>query len=190
MTDTTGPSVDVAAIAQRPDEFEHFYREHLDTVRVYLARRVDDPADVADLTADIFLRAIAGAGSYRWDLGPPRAWLIGIARNTVADHRRKRAREIAAVRRLGGRELLDADSTDHIVERIDAQRGARGLLASLSSLPSSQRDVLELVAIDQLSITEAAQVLDIKPGTARVRFHRARRALQDTTTFHLQEATS
>ncbi|MFT4164663.1 MAG: RNA polymerase sigma factor [Microlunatus sp.] len=190
MTDSADRQTGIAAIAQRPDEFESFYTEHLDTVRVYLARRVDDPGVVADLTADIFLRAIARAGSYREDLGPPRAWLIGIARNIVADHRRLRSREAAALRRFSARELLDEDSADHIVERISAQRDARELLASLSSLPTSQREVVELVGIDQLSITEAAQVLRIKPGTARVRFHRARRALQDKTTLRIQEATS
>ena len=190
MTDSADRQTGIAAIAQRPDEFERFYREHLDTVRVYLARRVDDPGVVADLTADIFLRAIASAGCYREDLGPARAWLVGIARNTVADHHRRRVREAAALRRFSARELLDEDSTEHIVERICAQQDARELLASLSALPRSQREVVELVGIDQLSITEAAQVLRIKPGSARVRFHRARRALQDKIPFRIQEATS
>jgi RNA polymerase sigma-70 factor (ECF subfamily) len=39
--------------------------------------------------------------------------------------------------------------------------------------------VLELVAIDELPVKEAAAALGIRPGTARVRLHRARRAVRD-----------
>lgn len=38
----------------------------------------------ADLTADVFLRAIESAESYDPRLGPPAAWLTGVARNVVA----------------------------------------------------------------------------------------------------------
>lgn len=160
------------------DEFETFYRQHLDLVRLYLARRVDDPFVVADLTADIFLRAIDSAPTFRSSLGSSRAWLIGIARNALADHHRRVARETAALHRFHGRELLDEESIDRIIDRIASQRDAQYLLEALRSLPAPQREVIELVAVDQLSLTEAARVLDIRDGTARVRYHRARRALR------------
>jgi len=175
---------DVSRIATEPEEFERFYREHLDLVRAYLARRVDDPFDVADLTADIFLRAIAGSQTYRRDLGPPRAWLIGIARNTLGDHRRARARGAAAVQRLGARRMLDADATERIVERVAAESEARALLAAIAELPASLQSVVELIAVDDLSPAEAARVLGISPGAARVRYHRARGA-RNTRGHHL-----
>lgn len=170
-----------------PDEFEAFYREHLPFLRQYLARRIDNPAVVADLTADVFLRAIGSTTNYRGELGPPRAWLVGIARNVLADHRRLSVRETAATRRLHGRRLLDEDSTDRIVQRIAAEADARTLLSSISQLPAPLRDVVELVAVDGLPVTEAATILRISPGAARVRYHRARRALQRTTPLHLRE---
>jgi RNA polymerase sigma-70 factor (ECF subfamily) len=40
---------------------------------------------------------------------------------------------------------------------------------------------LELVAIDELSVAEAAAVVDVSPVTARVRLHRARRKLRVAT---------
>jgi DNA-directed RNA polymerase specialized sigma24 family protein len=39
--------------------------------------------------------------------------------------------------------------------------------------------VLELVAIDGLAVKEAAAALGIRPGTARVRLYRARRAARN-----------
>lgn len=169
---------DVAALSRDPDAFEAFYREHLPWVRRFVARRVDDPHTAADLTADIFLAVIDSAAGYRASAGSPAAWLAGIARNTVADHVRRRVREVRAHSRLSGRALLDDQSVDRISDRIDGERMTRELYRSLGSLPANQRAVVELVAVDGFSLTEAAQVLGISAGNARVRYHRARTRLQ------------
>jgi len=171
------------------EEFEAFYREHLPFVRQYLARRVDDPLTVADLTADVFVGVIRSGKTYRPELGSPRAWLTGIARNVLADHWQSDARADATVRQLHGRRLLDDDSTDRIVQRIAAEADARALLTSIARLPTALRSVVELVAVDGLAVTEAAAVLQISSGTARVRYHRARRLLQQSAPLHLLEVT-
>lgn len=180
----------MAAIASNPDEFEGFYREYLPVVRVYLARRVSDPYDAADLTADVFLRTIRVADTYRPDLGSPRAWLIGITRHVLADHWRSSARQRAAVARLGGRRLLDDDSCERIVQQISAEAEARRLLDSIAELPEPLRAVVELVAVDELSLNDASRILGISPGNARIRYHRARRALRTTSAPHIFEVTS
>lgn len=173
----------VMAIGRDPDALEAFYREHLDSVRQFVARRVCTPEDAADLTADIFLAAIDASSAFRGDAAAPRAWLYGIARNVVADHHRSTARATRAAKRIQGRTLLDDDAaTDRIAARLDDQRTARGVLSSLESLPLSQRAVVELVAVDGLTVTEAATVLGISAGNARIRYHRARRRLALTLT--------
>ncbi len=173
------PPPDIPEIGRDPDALEAFYREHLPWVRRFVARRVDDPHTAADLTADIFLAAIDGAGGYRADRGSPSAWLAGIARNVVAAHHRRRTREGRAHARIGGRALLDEHSAELLSDRIDGERLARELYRSLEALPDSQRAVVELVAVDGLSLTEAARALGISAGSARVRYHRARARLQD-----------
>lgn len=173
------PPPDIPEIGRDPDALEAFYREHLPWVRRFVARRVDDPHTAADLTADIFLAAIDGAGGYRADRGSPSAWLAGIARNVVAGHHRRRTREGRAHARISGRALLDEHSAELLSDRIDGERLAREVYLSLEALPDSQRAVVELVAVDGLSLTEAARALGISAGSARVRYHRARARLQD-----------
>lgn len=171
---------DLADIGRDPDAFEAFYRDHLEVVRRFVARRVDDPHDAADLTADIFLAAMGACGSYRSDRGSPAAWLIGISRHAVARRRRTAARATRADHRVHARDLLDAaadDSVDRLASRIDAERAVRALRQSIARLPPGQRDVVELVAADGLTLNDAATVLGIRPGTARVRYHRARARL-------------
>ena len=168
-----------ARIGTDPEAFEAFYLEHLGYVSRYVVLRTTDPHTAADLTAEIFSRVIEAAGSYRRSCGPPRAWLTGIARNVVRDHARSSARQDAAYGRLGGRRLLDEDATERLVERIDAHAPGRELLAHVAGLPAGQRELVELVAVDELPLVEAAKVLGISAGTARVRWHRARRALRE-----------
>jgi len=161
-----------------PAAFERFYRDHVRVVLGFVARRVDDPALAADLTADVFVAAIESAGSYAPERGTRTAWLFGIARNVVAQEHRRNARELRASARIRGRELLDDDDLAAMNERIDAEAGARGLYRQMAALTATERSVLELVALDGLTVGEAARVLSIGPVAARVRLHRARRALQ------------
>lgn len=57
------------------DAFEAFYREHLNFVQKFVARRVEDAHTAADLTADIFLAAIESAHRYDGTKGSEGAWL-------------------------------------------------------------------------------------------------------------------
>jgi RNA polymerase sigma factor (sigma-70 family) len=175
---TTPPHPDVGRIASDPDAFEDFYRAHLGLVHRFVARRVADPHLAADLVAEVFLAAIDGAAGYRPDRGSPAGWLTGVARNVVAAEFRRQAKDREASRRLSGRRLLDADALGRLEERIDAERETRRLYDALASLPRRDRALMELVAVDGLSVTEAAAVLGVKPGTARVRLHRSRARVQ------------
>jgi RNA polymerase sigma-70 factor (ECF subfamily) len=172
------PDRDVSRIGSDADALEAFYREHVDAVQRFVARRVGDPHLAADLTADVFVAAIDAAGSYRPEQGRPIAWLYGIARNVVAGDIRRRGRQARAVRRISGRRLLDADSLARTEERLDAEREARALYESLARLPARDRALMELVAVDGLPVSEAAAVLGMTPGSARVRLHRSRRLVQ------------
>ncbi|GAA5142944.1 sigma-70 family RNA polymerase sigma factor [Nocardioides marinquilinus] len=181
MNDAYDP---LTRIGSDPDALEAFYRDHVEAVQRFVARRVDDPHRAADLVADVFLAAIAGAHTYRSDRGPVIAWLYGVGRNTIAADARRRGRELRAVRDLGGQRLLDAGSLARIEERIDAERDARRLYLAIAELGDDDRRLLELVAVDGLSVADAARSLGVKPATARVRLHRSRARV----THHLRRS--
>lgn len=166
-------------IARDPDAFERFYREHVEAVQRFVARRVDEPQLAADLTADVFLAAIDSAHTYDPRKAAPVRWLFGIAHNVVAAERRRRARRLRTDNRIAGRALLDDGDVEAIEERIDAEAQARQLYRAMDQLSEGERAVLELVALDGLAIQDAARALGLRPGAARVRLHRARRNLKD-----------
>ncbi|KUM86585.1 MULTISPECIES: RNA polymerase sigma factor [Streptomyces] len=167
------------AAARDPQLFEEFYRRHVDAMTSFLARRVADPHTVADLTAEIFLAVLDSAHTYRPSRGSERAWLYGIARNVVAGERRRVARETDRDRRISGRRLLEPDDIARLEDKLDAQSPGRRALAALDRLPAGERAVLELVAVDELTVSEAATALGISQVAARVRLHRARRSLRE-----------
>jgi RNA polymerase sigma factor (sigma-70 family) len=159
-------------------EFERIYRANVDAVAAYFARRTADAQLVADLTADTFVAVIAGFGSYDPRKGSARAWVFGIAGHVYASHCASYSQQQSRLRRLAGRRDLDHDEVEELLERIDAERGGRNLLAELAALPAADREVIELVDIAGLRPKEAAAALGIAPGTVRMRLMRARARLR------------
>jgi RNA polymerase sigma-70 factor (ECF subfamily) len=166
-------------IGTDPDLFEAFYREHVEGLQRFVARRVGDRERAADLTAEIFLAAIDSAHRYRPRRGAPKAWLYGIARVLVANDRRRLGRQRAGEERLRGSTLLDEEDAARMDARLDAAAQSRHLYEAMDRLPEAERAVLELVALDELTVAEAAAAAGVRPVTARVRLHRARRKLRE-----------
>jgi RNA polymerase sigma-70 factor (ECF subfamily) len=96
----------------------------------------------------------------------------------VAEQQRQASRQARVVAKLAGRALVDADAYADLEARIDAEAATRRLYEAMDSLSERERAVLELVALEQLTVSEAAAVLGIRAGTARVRLARARRRLR------------
>ncbi|QMU73523.1 RNA polymerase sigma factor [Streptacidiphilus sp. P02-A3a] len=167
-----------------PAGFAMFYEQQFDAVLGFVTRRVDSPHLAADLTADIFVAALEGVDTYDARRGAPVAWLYGISRNVISAHFRGSAREQHAVARITGRRLLDDQDVSAIEGRIDASRAARQLAAAHAALSEPLREVLDLVALDGLTTREAAQALGISSTSARVRLHRARKALRAAEQAH------
>lgn len=155
-----------------PDGFTVLFDRHAPAVHRYLSRRVGPLAD--DLLAETFLVAFRR----RVDFEPRRVdvlpWLLGIATNLLRRHARDERRRYRALARLHGREPR-AHPTDDVEQRLDAQALKGPLAAALAALAAPDRDVLLLVAWQQLTYAEVAEVLGIPVGTVRSRLHRARR---------------
>jgi DNA-directed RNA polymerase specialized sigma24 family protein len=75
------------------------------------------------------MRSFTSNGPAEGSEGP---WLFAIARHIYAKDCQRAGRRDDAARRDLARQVLDEDETEQLVERIDAQRSARELLASLA----------------------------------------------------------
>lgn len=148
--------------------FRALYETHGDSVLAYLLRRTSDAWDAADLLADTFVVVWR-----RIDDVPPgdraRPWLYGVARRTLANHRRGAARRDALVKALGS--TLE-QATVSAPPPVDA-----GLFDALRALGERDREILCLTAWERLTPKEIGRVLGMRSGSVRVRLHRARARL-------------
>lgn len=157
-----------------PDDREHrfrqLYHEHYRTVQAYAVRRVATPADVADVTAEVFTTAWRRLD----DIPPPpsdRLWLYGVARRVVAGQLRTARRFRRLIRRIENNfPAAPAYSEFHQNEL---------LFTALSSLPPGEREALLLVTWEQLPHAEAARVLGCSANAVSIRVHRARARLRE-----------
>lgn len=141
----------------------------------YLARRAG-PEAADDLLSEVWLRAFAARSKYDARHADARPWLYGIARNVLREHWRAHGGQADLRDRAAAPE--DVDPWDGVDDRLDSAREAQQAIAAVRALPAAEREVLLLTAWEHLTPAEAAQVLDIPPGTARSRLHRARAAVR------------
>jgi RNA polymerase sigma-70 factor (ECF subfamily) len=140
----------------------------------FVARRVGDPDTADDLTQEILLKAHR-ANVEPGSVADVAAWLYRIARNTLVDHYRHRARhpqpgELPV-------ELIDPEldgSAD--AARTHLAACLRGMVDGLDDI---YRDALNLTDLGDLSQAEAARRAGISASTMKSRVQRARAQLRD-----------
>lgn len=165
--------------------FDELYRSLASPILAYSARRTASPQDAADVMAETF--AVAWRRIDDIPTGDEtRPWLYGVARGVLANHRRGVRRRGRLSERVAT-ELADAVRASVISHGGAAEAAGRmahgesgdtfddpTVQAALDTLDEADRELLMLIAWDDLTRAEIAQVLGCSPNTLRVRLHRAR----------------
>jgi RNA polymerase sigma-70 factor, ECF subfamily len=140
-------------------------------LRPFIARRVS-PAEIDDVMQDVFIRMQRGLPTLR-DEERFTSWLFQIARSSVAEHMRARARH----------PLADGEMQDQPVESEDDDREvARSLSGCVSmfvaQLPTPYREAVTLVELEGLTAREAADMVGISVSGMKSRVQRGREQLR------------
>jgi RNA polymerase sigma-70 factor (ECF subfamily) len=144
---------------------ELLYRAHADRVHAY-ARRRSDLQTADEVVAEVFLVAWR-----RIDAVPrePLPWLLGVARKTLANHRRATSRAAA----------LNARIEASLVAPTGPTGGDHAVLAALATLDQRDQEVLLLIAWEGLRQEEVGTMLGLSRQAVATRLHRARKRLAD-----------
>jgi RNA polymerase sigma factor (sigma-70 family) len=152
--------------------FTALWEEHADRVLAY-ARRHVPPQDAQEIVAETFLVAWRRLADVPGSALP---WLLVVARNTIANHRRSGYRRALVDDELARLEAVAASTV--AAEVTAAER--TGALTRLAALSTTEREALLLVAWDGLTPSQAAQVAGCSVSAFHVRLFRARRRLKAT----------
>jgi RNA polymerase sigma-70 factor (ECF subfamily) len=166
---------ELAAIFADPAAFRRWYDAAVVVVYRYLHPRcAGDEALAEELTQQTFIQAIDRRGSYE-GRATTHTWLVSIARNLLADHYRRIARDERRHLRLIVREVPAAELHDGFQAVEDRQR----VLAALRQLAPMQRAVVVLCYVDGLSVREAARALGRSESATESLLSRARDRLRE-----------
>ncbi|MBS1196656.1 MAG: polymerase sigma factor [Proteobacteria bacterium] len=142
----------------------------------FILKNIGNSADAEDLMQQTFLEAARAYATFRGESALS-TWLYGIAMNLTRNYL---SRSVQRKYKFEDEESLAnlASETPDPSEAL-AQRQAVNLLqAELADLPGEMREVLLLVALDEVSYEEASVMLSIPLGTVRSRVSRARSRLR------------
>jgi RNA polymerase sigma-70 factor (ECF subfamily) len=146
---------------------------------VAVARRVvGDEHEARDAVQDACVSALRGAGGFE-HRAQPSTWLHRIVINAALIRRRQHHRRGEHTFGLTGTSSTPragiAPSPEELVARAQLRTVVRRAIASL---PEHHRAVLELRDLQQLGTADTASALGLTPNAAKIRLHRARRALR------------
>jgi RNA polymerase sigma-70 factor, ECF subfamily len=170
----------VARALAHPARFAPIYQRYLTRVYAYLRTRTRTEEDAADITQQVFLRALDALPSYRGKEGEFVAWLFRIARNAATDYHRRQRETITW-------DLLPEALHPAMAEDMDAailrREAADRLRDVLRTLDPEQRELLALRFAARLSSAEIAALLGAREGTIKKRLtrliHRVREQYRD-----------
>jgi RNA polymerase sigma-70 factor (ECF subfamily) len=164
--------------------FEEIVRRYEDRLYRLSFRMLGNHHDAMDAVQEILLKLMAALPKFQ---GRSRfgTWLYRLAANTCLDIRRKRGRTAAESLEAAlehspsvALSVLDdrlADNPDVYVEQQYREEMVR---AALKQLPESQRQLLILRDLEDLSNSQVAELMGIEVGALKARLHRARQALK------------
>jgi RNA polymerase sigma-70 factor (ECF subfamily) len=171
--------------------FERLVRAHVAPLHAVALRLLKNDADADDIVQEAFLSAFRNFDSFRGDARLV-TWLHRIVVNAALQRLRRSKRRAGA-----GSEVVDVSellprfsdngypvhfsqpwvqTSEELATRAETREQVRQMI---DKLPDNYRTVLILRDIEELDTAETAELLELTPGTVKVRLHRARQALRN-----------
>ena len=132
----------------------------------YLRRLTGDDDAAAESVQDVWIRVLRGISRLR-DASRLRAWIFGIARRVFMDRLRAKYSDPPLVS-VEGLDVEGPESSLELEEELELLHG------ELARLPVTEREVLVLFYLKELSLIELSEVLGVPVGTVKSRLYRAR----------------
>lgn len=184
MTDSTDAHLAALMVAAQGGDqraYQALLRGCLPVATITVRRQGVPPDRVDDVVQDVLLTIHRARATYD-PARPFLPWLRAIAQRRAIDALRSHFRTSA-------REVFDEDAylnhpagtleADHAIDQSDR---ARVLRAAIETLPPGQRQAVELLALNERSLDEAAGSTGRTKGALKVNLHRAIAALRQRLT--------
>ncbi|WP_409296486.1 RNA polymerase sigma factor SigW [Peribacillus sp. SCS-26] len=156
--------------------------EYKDKVFYLCYRMIGNRHEAEDLAQEAFVKAYIHLKSFNMNLKFS-TWIYRIATNLCIDRIRKKKPDYYLDAEIAGTDGLDmysqlasdADSPEKEAESMEMQEAVQ---KEILKLPEKYRSVIILKYMEDLSLKEISDALDLPVGTVKTRIHRGREALR------------
>lgn len=189
----TVPSTPAPVLAD-PASVERAFHAYAPRVYNLLRRLLSNPADLDDVSQEVFLQVLRNLPEFRGEASFP-TWLYRVAVNAALTYRRKRA--VREQHRVPDplEDFLEDGSHRVPVKRWMADpeeqaldREAHEVIeAAIARLPDIYRDVYVLSEVEELPNAEVAEMLGLSVAAVKSRLHRARLVMRTALSPYFEE---
>ena len=156
----------IRAAKKDSSKFDLLYKKYYEQIFLFILRRVESEDTAADITSQVFLKALTNLSKYK-EIGLPfSSWLFRIARNELYDlYKQNKIEMVVSVESKGMWEMISEIGED---EKEDYTK----LYMALADLTSDEMEMIELRFFEKLPFKEVGEILDITENNAKVRTYR------------------
>jgi len=151
-----------------PEAFRPLYEKYFKRIFLFVHHRVGDKAMTADLTSQVFLKALINIKKFSFRGLPFSAWLFRIALNECNDFFRKNKRYRLVT--------MEEGMVEHLYEELTSETRLEDLRQRLPTilqkLSVNELQIIELRFFEQRPFKEVGDILGISETYAKVRVYR------------------
>lgn len=161
-------------LASKGDQraFEYLFTRYRDALVHLFEQRLGDKDMAGDLLQETFIKVYLNLDRYSksYTFGQ---WIYTIARNTLVDHLRRRADDVAIDERF----RAPLATTPSPEESVIINQSRAHFYAALEELSDEYREVIEMRFLEEYSYEEIAEKLGRPLNTVKTQIRRARAAI-------------
>lgn len=162
------------------DAFIEAYDLYLNDIYRFIFFKVSNKEEAEDLASQTFLKSWNHIQNNKIsDYNTLKSLFYKVARNLIIDHYRKKSnKNKVSIEREDGETIALVDDGQDIHREIEASIDFEKLEDRMKELKDDYREAITLRYVNELSVSEIADILDKKKGNVRVLIYRAIKALK------------
>lgn len=159
---------EVQKAQQNPAHFRVLYERYYEPIFRFVYKRILEEALCADITAQVFLKAMQNLSKYTYKGVPFSAWLFRIASNEIAQHFRKTKKQRVVALEENNVHEIEEEYEDKAALEVNIEM----LKEVIQDLKPPEVMLLELRFFEKRPFKEVADILDITENNAKVKIYR------------------
>ncbi len=157
----------IEAAKENPARFGVLYDKYYKSIFVFIYRRTDDEELTADITSQVFLKALINIKKYEYKGVPFSAWLFRIAFNEINMYFRKNnAQRVVSLSQNGIIQIAQEAELEENTE------GIKQMMNAVKQLDALELQLIELRFFEKHSFAEVGEIVGITENNAKVKVYR------------------